>query len=305
LRPGYASLGTDMDIVGIDIGGTHFRIGTVGTKNTVTDFRKIPVNQIFSSSDPMDDLSRYLSAYCEGKDIAAVSIGFPATLDAKRRTVLQAPNVPFMENLPVVEVLSQRMGIPVHIERDVIMAMEYDCHQFQVPPMGVICGFYFGTGIGNGIFIHGMPLVGKDGTAGELGHIPVDGNMLPCGCGNTGCMETVAGGKYLAELSRGVFKGTHISELFVKHGNDPLLKQFVNRMAISVATEVNLLNPDVILIGGGVPSMTNFPKEFLLERIHYYARKPLPADSLNILFTQDHEHKSVIGAAQYCRKKLQ
>jgi len=182
---------TDMNkqIIGIDIGGTHFRIGAVGEDGFVSDFRKLPVKQVFCSQDPLTELLLFLKDYCKDKDPSAISIGFPATLDAQRKTVLQAPNVAFMEMLPIVDVISTNFVLPVFIERDVTMALRFDCDHYGIPSNGIVCGFYFGTGLGNAISINGFPLIGKDGTAGELGHIPVDGSEIPCGCGNRGWIK--------------------------------------------------------------------------------------------------------------------
>ena len=252
----------------------------------------------------MTDLASFLKEYSADRSVEAVAIGFPATLDAKREKVLQAPNIAFVENLPVVEVLSKVLGIPVFIERDVTFALVYDCEKYHIPDDGIVCGFYFGTGIGNAISINGQALIGKHGTAGELGHIPVDGNDLICGCGNIGCMETVAGGKYLTHLCKSVYTDTHISEIFTKYGNEPLLRQFIDRMAMAVATEINILNPHDILIGGGVPAMADFPREYLNERILARTRKPFPAGDLQICYTEDELKKCVAGAAIYARSKL-
>lgn len=288
-------------IIGIDIGGTHFRIGTVAADNTVRDFQKIPVGRVFATEDPLADLTAFLKDYIGDKEVEAIAIGFPATLDAQRKTVLQAPNVAFMENLPVVAALTEAFGIPVFIERDVTMSLCYDCQQHQIPMEGIVCGIYYGTGIGNAISINGVPLVGRNGTAGELGHIPVDGSEAVCGCGNVGCMETVAGGKYLAHLQKNLYPGTPIGELFTRHGEDAALTQFVDRMAMAAAAEINILNPHYILIGGGIPSMADFPRKRLLEQIYLRARKPYPAEDLNILFTEDREDKAVMGAAIHAR----
>lgn len=293
-----------MGVIGIDIGGTNFRIGLVNDRGEVADFRKVPVKQVFTTQNPLTDLADFLKAYRKGKMVEAVAIGFPATLDAKRQTVLQAPNIPFMERLPVVEVLTKELGIPVYIERDVTFGLMYDCKKYKVAETGIVCGFYFGTGIGNAISINGKPLIGRNGTAGELGHIPVDGNELKCGCGNVGCMEPLAGGRYLAHLCQTVYADTHISEIFTKHGEEPLLRQFVDRMAIAVATEVNILDPDVVLIGGGVANMPDFPREYLNQRILERTRKPLPAENLAILYTGDEPEKCVIGAALYAGARL-
>lgn len=295
-------------IIGVDIGGTNFRIGTVHADETVSEFHKLPVEEVFCTNNPLTDLGDYLDNYMNGSDnkemlFKAVSIGFPATLDAERKMVLQAPNIMFMEKLPVVEALSERLGIPILIERDVTMALYHDCKKYNIPNRGVVCGIYFGTGIGNAIAVNGVPLTGKNGAAGELGHIPVDGNEELCGCGNIGCMENVAGGKYLSYLCKSVYKDTSISNLFKVHGNEPLLQQFVARMAMAVATEVNILDPDYILIGGGVPDMTGFPKEALAEHIRFHARKPYPANNLNIIFTGDEEAKCVIGGAIYAKER--
>ena len=297
----------DMDkrIIGIDIGGTYFRIGAVGEDGSVSDFRKLPVQEIFRTQDPMSDLIIFLKSYCKNHFVSAFSIGFPATINADRKVVLQAPNLKLVEMLPIVDTLYNEFVVTIYIDRDVTMALHYDCLYHNIPQTGIVCGFYFGTGVGNAISIYGIPLVGKNGTAGELGHIPVDGCNLPCGCGNFGCMEAVAGGKYLTYLQETVFSDTEISDLFVKHPHHPLLQQFVDRMAMAVATEVNILNPHDILIGGGVPAMKDFPRAYLLERILYHTRKPFPAKDLSVIFTDDHEMKSVIGAAIHARIQLQ
>lgn len=297
-------------IIGIDIGGTNFRIGAVDEDGNITGFRKIPVRTVFRSDKPLRDLSEYLKTYIlelkeESLEIAAISIGFPATLDRERKRVLQAPNISFMENLPVVEDLTKDLKIPVFIERDVTMALCYDKRKFDLPECEVISGFYIGTGIGNAILINGQPLTGKNGSAGELGHIPVDGSDIVCGCGNVGCMESLAGGLYLAKLQKTNYPDTPIGLLFKEHGKEALLTQYIDRIAMAIATEINILNPDYNLVGGGVPSMPDFPNDLLLERILFHTRKPYPANDLDIIFTGDRPEKCVIGAAYYAFRKLE
>lgn len=295
-------------VIGIDIGGTNFRIGAVFPDGTISHFRRIPATQVFHTQNALEDLASYLKSYCEtlrceGIEAGTVSIGFPATLDRSRQVVIQAPNLPFMEHLPVTAVLSEKLELPVLIERDVTMALFYDRKQYQLPDTGIITGIYFGTGIGNAICMDGVPLLGRNGTAGELGHIPADGSDIPCGCGNTGCMESLAGGKYLVRLIREQYPNTDISQIFSEHGAEPSLVRFVDRMAIAVATEINILDPDYILIGGGVPHMEGFPKELLLNRIICRVRKPRPAEDMQIIFTDDAEEKGVVGAAWYTYSK--
>lgn len=294
-----------MAIAGIDIGGTNFRIGLVEADGSVGRLTKTPVEQVFSTREPLADLSAFLTGFFRGEQVEAVAIGFPATLDRARRTVLQAPNVPFMENLPVVEALEKALGIPVFIERDVTFALLSDCRSLGIPARGMVCGIYFGTGIGNAIAIDGRPLVGRHGTAGELGHIPADGSDTLCGCGNTGCLEPLAGGRRLKELCRTRYPETPVEEIFLRHGGDAPLLQVIDRMAMAVATEINILDPDVLLIGGGVPNLPGFPREELTRRILARTRKPLPAEELCLRYTGDSPEKCVLGAALYAKEKLQ
>lgn len=296
-------------VIGIDIGGTNFRIGLIDSKNQVFNFRKIRTVDVFQTEDTLADLSFYLKEYCqmmkaEGKEAVAVAIGFPATINRGRTAVLQAPNVAFMENLPVVERLRGELDIPVYIERDVNLALLYDQKKYELENCEILVGCYFGTGVGNAIMIDGKILTGKNGTVGELGHIPVDGSTLKCGCGNEGCIENLAGGKYLTYLCRDVYSDTTVENIFIEHGNEELLRRFVNWIAITIAIEVNILDPDCVLLGGGVLEMKSFPQKYLRERIIFHTRKPYPAQNLQMIFTKDVEEKCVIGAAMYARLRM-
>ena len=293
-----------MKTMGIDIGGTSFRIGIADGDNNLIRFDKVPTRSVFRTGNVLKDLSDYLVSFSRGITVDAAAVGFPATLDAARTRVLQAPNVPFMENLPVCETLEKEMKIPVYVERDVTFALFYDTEKYRIPPEGLTCGIYFGTGIGNAMLLNGKPIAGRHGTAGELGHIPVRGSHIPCGCGNAGCLEAVAGGKAIARVQRERFPDTPIGEMFTEHGKDPDLLDIVRGMAYAVATEVNILDPDYLLLGGGVLSMKEFPRQTLEEMIREHARKPWPCDDLVIRYTEDDPDKSVIGGAVFARRKL-
>lgn len=298
----------DKCVIGIDIGGTHFRIGAVSPDCQVHAFRKISVTELFRSSDPLGDLKDYLNTYMEENELSekikAISIGFPATLNRERTIVLQAPNIGYMENLPVVDYLKKYFGIPVFIDRDVCMTLHYDMRQLGIPKEGILIGCYFGTGIGNVICIDGRLLFGKNGVAGELGHIPVLGSEELCGCGNSGCMENLAGGKYLTKLCKEIYTDTPIADIFTQHGSEKLLQDFVERIAITVATEINILDPHYILIGGGVPNMKDFPKGRLEEMIRRHTRKPYPERGLHLFFVGDTDIKSVVGAGIYAVEQM-
>ncbi|MBQ9574315.1 MAG: ROK family protein, partial [Synergistaceae bacterium] len=195
-------------IIGIDIGGTNFRIGLTDGRGNVSDFRKQPVKTILKTDDVLKDIADFIEGYADGRKFDGIAVGFPATLNRERTKVLQAPNLKFMEDLPVVEYLRGRLNVPVFAERDVVFTLCYDMRKYEVPVEGITCGIYFGTGVGNAIMINGKPLTGRNGTAGELGHIPVEGSEEICGCGLKGCIENLAGGKYLAKLRNDYYPDT-------------------------------------------------------------------------------------------------
>lgn len=280
-------------IIGIDIGGTNFRIGLSDETGGLLKFRKLPVKDILRSDNVLEDIAAFIDGYAEGEEIEAVSIGFPATLNRERTRVLQAPNLRFMENLPVVDYLSQRLHTHVFAERDVTMTLSYDVRKYHVPMDGVIIGIYFGTGIGNAIMIDGQFLRGRNGTAGELGHIPVDGNDELCGCGLRGCIENLAGGKYLA----GRYAHDEIADVFVNNASE--LEEFIVRMAACVSIEVNILDPEYVILGGGVLNMKGFPRETLHSKILEHVRRPYPAEGLRVIYAEDEPEKSVKGAVHY------
>lgn len=289
-------------IVGIDIGGTHFRIGKVIDGN-VSDLRKVKTIEVLKTGNTILDLKTFILEYIGNDFCEAVSIGIPGTLDKKREVVLQLPNVKALENIELVKELSKELKIPVCIERDANMQLYYDIKKYNLQELDVIVAMYFGTGIGNAIMINGLPYIGKNGCAGEIGHIPVDKVTYKCGCGNIGCMEEVAAGKYLARINNEIFKDD-ISKVFINHQDDPLIIEFIDRMAMAISTSLNILDPDCLLLGGAIINMDNFPKDLLLEKIKDHTRKPEPLNSLNYIFVPDEKDKGVIGAYYYALSKL-
>ena len=93
---------------------------------------------------------------------------------------------------------------------------------------------------------------------------------------------------------------TEITKHFDK---SEIIKQFIETLALPIATEINIFDPDYIIIGGGVPMMKDFPIEYLNKSIYKYTRKPYPAESLNIIYSKHDQKSGVLGAAYYIRKE--
>ncbi len=286
-------------VIGVDIGGTHVRMGTVDAAYGLEHFEMLPTATLVGDrllDNLADALARYRAAHALEGRVAALSMGLPSTLNRERTRVLQTPNIPGLDGVDMVDEMRRRLGLPVIIDRDVNMLFRFDVHSHQLPANGVTIGCYFGTGLGNVIAIDGRILLGKHGVAAELGHIPMRGVTEVCGCGNPGCAEAIAAGRPLATLCAVRFPDTPIDELFVRHSGDPLVEEYVHDLALPVATEINMLDPDFIILGGGVLQMRCFPRERLEHFIRLHTRKPFPANDLHLLYARSAQENGVIGA---------
>lgn len=294
------------NILGMDIGGTYIRAGIVDESNQIVYEKITGSASVLRHADECRSLASWVKALLEesGKEVGAISMGLPAVLNRDRTLVVSAPNVVGLDGQRVNKLLEQRLGIPAFMEKDACLLLYYDLYQNRIPEDGILVGLYIGTGIGNAVLINGVPLVGKNGSACEIGHVPcLDKNGL-CSCGNHGCMEVYASGLALEGLCNRHFPETNIRDLFVKHAADPLIYEAIDRLAVPIATEINIFDPDYMILGGGVLAMKNFPRKLLEERVFSYVRKPLPAQNLELLYTQPSQNNGIIGAAIYARRQL-
>ena len=226
-------------ILCLDIGGTNCRIGLCDRELQLTDVRiesSVRMAEAGFQGSLIRLISEYAEEHAEDARIPAVSLGFPATIDRDRRIVLQAPAIPGADHFPVCDELEKRLDIPVFLERDVNLLLRFDMRDQAIPPEGVVVGIYYGTGIGNSIFINGEPYTGRNGVAGELGHIPVPGNDKACGCGNTGCLETLGGGRHLEHLCEKYYPAESVASVFRRHAEEEPLQRQLVAMASAAAS---------------------------------------------------------------------
>lgn len=295
-------------VLGMDIGGTNIRAAMQEEKGETAHFVKVPRDSVLTGERSMKALAGfirdYAGKYAGGRLPEAVAIGFPATMDASRRKVLQAPNIPGLDGIAVADELERLLCVPVHLEKDVNLLFYSDMADLGLPSQGVGIGVYVGTGIGNAIFFNGEPLPGKNGVSGELGHLPRARSREKCGCGNLGCSECYASGWRLVQLRDQYFLGTEFSQLFTRYGAVPELAEYVDEIACTIAAEVNILDPDYVVLGGGVLNMEGFPLEALKTNIYRHARKPYPAQSLEFYQSKDAAENGVQGALALGWKKV-
>lgn len=293
--------------IGIDIGGTNFRIGMVKENGEIENFEKNS-SRIFDKGNVVDilytQINEYMRRYETAGKLKAVAIGLPSMVSKDKKTVISTPNLKGFDNIQFGDTLTEKLKIPVYLDRDVNYLLQNDITKLDIPSDGTILGFYVGTGFGNSIYLNGGFYCGKNGAAGELGHIPLIDIEERCTCGNIGCSEVRCSGKYLELITEKYFPETIIRDVFHEHGDDPRIIKFVRDLAIPIATEVNILDPDYIIIAGGVVYMKDFPKNILVDAIHFYARKPYPEKNLKILFSEHNQQSGVYGSGDFAWHKL-
>ncbi|MDR2571176.1 MAG: allose kinase [Oscillospiraceae bacterium] len=288
-----------MITIGVDIGGTNLRIGCVNKDYTLSNFLQIPQKTILTDDSPMNlayCIEDYIEKHVMKNDVAGVCVGIPGAVDKNRAVVLSAPNIHGFNGVDIKAILQAHLEVPVLIEKDTNLLLTYDIIKYKIPENDTVIAYYIGTGLGNAIMIDGRILIGHNGAAGELGHTPAWGFEHECSCGNIGCVEPLVAGKYLTALQENCFPETEISRLFEKHGNDSRITEYIKHLSMPIATEINIIDPSTVILGGGVISMAMFPTDELIKAIRFYTRKPLPEANLRFIVSGENRESGVIGA---------
>ena len=296
-------------VIGIDIGGTNLRIGYVDEAGTIFGFEKKFIGAVVKE-DIVSDLEQKIAAYIRQHDLQkscrAVAIGVPSSVSKNKSFIYSTPNLPCLNNIDLGGILHERLRLPVFIDRDVNYLLNNDIREYKLDEAKEknIIGIYVGTGIGNALYINGGFYTGKNGVAGELGHIPMLGSQAVCGCGNIGCSETVASGRYLEKMCKENFPEIDIKEIFVKRNAHPLVQDFLKTLAYVIATEINIIDPDYVILSGGVLAMRGFPMETLMTFMRRHIRAPYPHDNIEFIYPEHTQESGVRGGALFAFEKL-
>jgi glucokinase len=257
--------------IGVDIGGTKVLGGVVDAQGNVlqTSRRPTPADDVAATRDVIVEVVRELLAQHE---VEAVGIGAAGWIDASRSTVLFAPNLAW-RNEPLREYVSAAIDVPVVVENDANVAAwaEFKYGAAAAADDSMVM-FTVGTGIGGGIVLGGQLLRGAHGMAAEVGHMLAVPEGHLCGCGRLGCIEQYASGNALVRFAREGAMTAPSSLVQMAGGNieaidgpmvttaakqgDPVAVEAFGQigywLAQGLADMVQLLDPQVIVIGGGV-----------------------------------------------------
>lgn len=289
-------------VIGIDIGGTNFRMGAVLHDGTVQCAKVVSSRTFLQDKHPVESLINSIYAFCKEAPGTAcgICIGFPGTVTKDKSTVTSCPNMPVFNGINIKKALSNVFNLPVLVEHEVVLLLSNDINRFQLSHHDCVIAVYVGTGLGNALYIHGKFVEGKNGNSGELGHIPMPGCAHLCPCGNTGCIELYASGRHLEQILQLHYPNcASFNEMLRLHGHDKPIRHFLDCVAVAVATEINILDPDVVLLGGGVLSIPAFPYQALLETIRLHTRKPYPEQNLCFVRSPSDPEQGARGAGLY------
>jgi glucokinase len=264
---------------GIDLGGTKIQTVVVDPGGKVLGQSRRPTPTSGGPQDVADAMAESLRESAEQAGVATsalegIGVGSPGDADEKTGVVSGARNLPGWEgSFPLAEKLKEALGAEVRVGNDVQVATEAEFHLGAGREFQSLIGVFWGTGVGGGLVLDGKPWLGR-GAAGEIGHMVVKRGGAKCPCGRKGCMEAYAGRAAMeVEARRQHEEGvkTDLFKLMEKHekdrltsgiweraldNGDHLAEKLVDRaieaLGTGVASAVNLLDPEAVIIGGGL-----------------------------------------------------
>lgn len=237
------------------------------------------------------------------KCVSGVAIGCPGPVDTKNGIIFSPPNLPNWGRVPIKDILSREWGIPVFVENDANAAAlgEYWLGAGK-GSRSMVC-ITLGTGVGGGIVIDGQIFHGATGLAGEIGHITIEPNGRRCPCGNTGCLERYVGRQAIEEDMVRLFgRKDSLKELgrLVRLNNKSackIIEGIGEKIGIVTADIANFLNPEMIIIGGGIAGLG----AKLFDAIRFETKKrafPGATKRLKILRAKLGENAGLVGLAR-------
>lgn len=262
-------------VLGIDVGGTNLVAGVLAEDGSEIHGVVSEPTLAAQGADPV--IGRIIklakaSIKESGKKVEGIGIGSPGPLDTKKGIVLLTPNLGWT-NMPLRDRVSEGLGLPAELDNDANCAIYGEWWRGAARGATYVIGLTLGTGIGGGIVIDGKVYHGASDAAGEFGHVTIDANGRRCKCGNYGCIEAYASGPAIAERAvEGIRSGVDTSlgqyvngdlskitaQIVYEASNDgdewalEVVRETAALLGAAVASFINIFNPEVVVICGGV-----------------------------------------------------
>ncbi len=247
--------------IGIDIGGTNIK-GVLMNGNKVVVRKKISTKSKSNKKIILTQLFECINYLIKRAGrIRGIGVGVAGPIDFKNKKILNPPNVTAFKNLHLGEMIKDKFGIETVIDNDVNYLTLAEVILGVAKEKDFVIGLGLGTGVGGGIVLNEKIFHGANGSAGEIGHMVIFDNGRQCHCGSKGCLEAYVNEKGIRETTKEIF-GKEIDSItlfeMAKKGNKKAIKvwQITGQyLGIGLANLINIMNPDVIVIGGGIANV--------------------------------------------------
>ncbi|MGE3466723.1 MAG: ROK family protein [Pyrinomonadaceae bacterium] len=295
-------------VLAADLGGTNLRMAAVTHEGGILHVARTPTpddvtpEQLLALTSTM--AAECIAAIGEGGNVIGVAYASPAPAAADGDGVLsKLPNLPSLNGMDLAAGLDRILGLPVTLENDATAAAigEHWLGASRNTENSIV--ITLGTGVGGGLIIDGRPFRGIDGTAGEIGHICVEPDGHPCGCGSHGCIEQYASATALVRMAndaglevataRAVYDALKDGDLRAA----AVFRHMGRYLGIVAAGLVNVLNPEMIVIGGGVAAGLDAFSDHIRAELNFRAFRE-PAARVQIVRTQLDDMAGILGAAR-------
>ena len=314
----------ESSVIAVDVGGTQIRAAIVSRRGRIMAKESYPTLAVEGPDSVIGRILLAIDQLLEGKSGASslpdsIILAVAGAIDYDKGSITVSPNLPGWHNVLLRDMVGKRYGLETFLINDASAAALGE-HRFGAGK-GVNNLIYLtvSTGIGGGIIINGELYSGASGSAGELGHMTIDVNGPVCSCGNTGCLEVLASGKAMAReaISRlGNGERSALTEMvgakldsitteeisIAAQRGDSLALEVVSQAArylgVGLANLVNIFNPEMIIVGGGVAKMgdilLNPAREVVGERAF-----PLLVQAVRIVNARNIDEAGLLGAAAF------
>jgi glucokinase len=240
-----------MTVVALDVGGTLMKGAVVDRDGTTTAAQQRPTQR---QPDTVDGILRFAADLADtAGSPTAVGLAVPGIVDEEHGIARYSTNLGWRD-LPLRDIAADRLGLPVALVHDVRAGARAESQFGAAQGVADFLFLPIGTGIAGTVFIAGEPYPGADGMAGEIGHAPVAVGDEPCACGQRGCLETYASAAAL--VRRYGQPDLTAADVVTRAATDPaaqkVLSDAISALAYALTTYTMLLDPTLIVIGGGL-----------------------------------------------------
>ena len=311
-------------VLGVDIGGTKVAVGLVDAAGEICAQSRAPMVATGEPAKGLEAMSRAIEALFTKLDsrpeIEAIGVCAPGPLNPFTGVVINPPNLPIWHNYPLADEMRRRYSVEIRIDNDANAAALAETKWGSAKGYRKVFYATVGTGIGTGIVFDGKIYHGNTGAAGEGGHVGIDIHGPRCNCGKRGCIETLAAGPGIArragqkvlafpdslllEMARGnpqEITSRMVAKAYEKgdRAAREVMVETLDMLAYWLGNIIDLLDPDVIVVGGGVSLMLGPFLNDIRERWKGACLNPDPM-SIPLVPARYGEDAGIAGAAALC-----